>query len=109
MNEAIEMIAAERERQIKEEGFDAKHDADEFHQNGELAQAACYYAWPHDWVDSCSSDAYYNHPVESVFYPITWSKKWAKRSSKSRLRQLVVAGALIAAEIDRLLKERGEK
>ena len=34
----------------------------------------------------------------------TWKVSWAKRESKDRIRQLVVAGALIAAEIDRLQK-----
>lgn len=40
----LELVIAERERQIKEEGFDAEHDKQ--HQRGELTLAAACYASP---------------------------------------------------------------
>lgn len=91
----IERIAAERRRQIEEEGWTAEHDADRYHKRGELAEAACYYAWPEE-----------NTKITPwLLYPDTWSTEWGKRCSKTRIRQLEVAGALIAAEIDRLQAE----
>lgn len=87
------MIFHERLRQIDDEGWTAEHDDD--HVDGELARAAASYAlidlrpstnwllelWP--WGDGC----------------------W--KPSDDPIRNLVMAGALIAAEIDRLqrLKE----
>jgi len=95
----IELIAAERQRQIDKEGFNAKHDADKFHQNGELAWAACYYAMPENLE---ITGQYYRLVIlPQSLYPGNWLSKWMKRGDKDRKRQLVVAGALVAAEIDR--------
>ena len=97
----VELIAAERWRQVDVEEWTAEHDAD--HRDGELAWAACYYAMPCMIFRRCAD----GHPCpitpDEVFLETNWSRAWAKRASKSRLRQLVVAGALIAAEIDRRL------
>ena len=94
----IEMIAAERKRQCEVEGWTAEHDRE--HENGELAMAACCYAAPRPiqsemWVDG--------HDVKADPWP--WDSKWDKRGKHCRLRQLQIAGALIAAEIDRLISE----
>jgi len=105
----VELIAAERKRQIDEEGFDAKHDADVFHQDSELAWAACYYAMPEPLV---LHDGGYRVTVYPIaLFPDNWESLWAKRDSKDRIHQLVAAGALIAAEIDRLmaLKEAADQ
>jgi hypothetical protein len=90
-----EMIAAERARQINQEGWDAGHDDE--HGGGELAYAAVTYTlaalcdlrtpWP-----LTGPQRYYD------FWP--WDESWLKPTSP--LRDLVKAGALIAAEIDRL-------
>ena len=74
-------ITAERQRQVAVEGWTPEHDA--HHSKGELARAAACYAlgarppglWP-------------------------WEDKWWKPSDTKR--NLEKAGALIAAEIDRL-------
>lgn len=73
-------ISAERWRQINEEGWSPEHDDD--HDKGELANAAACYAigdpmglWP-------------------------WELSWFKLGD--RRRNLVKAGALIIAEIERL-------
>jgi len=89
MKTGAELIADERRRQIEDEGYTAEHD-DKVDQPGELAAAACYYAArPED-----------TRAIQ--MYPPNWAGQHAKKKSKSRLRQLVVAGALIAAEIDRM-------
>lgn len=82
----IEAIAAERRRQIDAEGWTAEHD--DQHANGEIAVAAGCYAFT-------SAIGKVNLPV---MWP--WDLKWWK--PKDRRADLVRAGALIAAEIDRL-------
>lgn len=83
----IESIANERHRQITAEGWTPEHD--DTHTNGELATAASLYARDH-------GTAYRNHPPKD--WP--WDREWWK--PKDRRSDLVRAGALIAAEIDRL-------
>lgn len=79
---AIEDIAAERRRQIEVEGWTLEHD-DQLG-FGEMSNAAAYYALSGD--------------QHSSIWP--WDWKWCKRTS--RRRDLVKAGALIVAEIERL-------
>jgi hypothetical protein len=88
-----EMIAAERQRQINAEGWTPEHDA--HHRDEELATAAaCYARRPSD------------RPLLGglLRLPPEWpwgAESW-KPSPDDRVRELVKAGALIAAEIDRL-------
>jgi len=91
MKSGIELIAAERERQISEEGWSASHD--DTHRNRQLAQAALAY---------CEFEAF-PHPTYSGDAPATWpwEIRWWK-PDENPIRNLVKAGALIAAEIDRL-------
>lgn len=84
------MIAAERSRQIEEEGWSPEHDDE--HLEGELGLAAMAYI--------AASDRY-NDLAGERFYPSNWKPGWWK-PSEDRIRNLVKAGALIAAEIDRL-------
>lgn len=89
-----ELIAAERARQITEEGWTPEHDAE--HAGESLAIAACCYALPptmRRYVDST---------------PRLWpweARHW--KPTENRVRELAKAGALIAAEIDRM-QARGE-
>lgn len=80
-----ELIALERGRQIEDEGWSPEHD-DQW-VNDELVRAAVYYALPR------------RHDV-LIAWP--WAEAWNKKDKHSRIRQLEIAGALIAAEIDRL-------
>jgi len=107
----IELIKEERERQIGKEGWTAKHD--EQHVSGELALAAICYAAPVPVYIKRQSGQ-----DESFIDPWPWwdefeitrygdgakgrEHAWDKRKKHSQLRRLVIAGALIAAEIDRL-------
>jgi hypothetical protein len=89
------LIAAERRRQITQEGWTPDHD--DGHQAGELAAAAACYAFAAQEKVSPGGGSW--HPDDS--WP--WSEEWWK-PSEDPVRNLVKAGALIAAEIDRLLR-----
>lgn len=96
-----DLIKRERDRQVIEEGWSYEHDDE--HIKGELAQAAACYAWP---------------PMRPVFvktaFPWDRQRYWKPElfgigandteKREARIRVLVKAGALIAAEIDRLLR-----
>jgi hypothetical protein len=83
------LIAAERRRQVTEEGWTPEHD--DGHDSGELARAAASYALVGD---------YWARDERAIdLWP--WSLLiW--KPSDDPIRNLVRAGALIAAEIDRL-------
>lgn len=116
-------IKAERERQVRStalrpadvmgrqtrgEGWSADHDDQWVH--GEMARAAAVYAAPGPAYERCSVTG----NVEEMW---PWSDRWDKRRRNDagfvppltsqqaiadRRRELVKAGALIAAEIDRI-------
>lgn len=90
--DGVSMIAAERARQIEHHGFDAARD--NTYDRGELAAAATHYALT-EWDYSMHGDA---------FWPAEWSASWDHKGEDDRITQLTKAGALIAAEIDRLLR-----
>jgi hypothetical protein len=97
MKTGIELIAQERQRQIEVEGMTPEHDTQ--HKNGELALVAAYYAMDEQQrFDELSTNDDPNEPPTA--FP--WDKKWWKPSPENRIRELQKAGALIAAEIDRL-------
>ena len=110
----VARIHAERRRQVEAEGWTPEHDAQ--HSGEELALAAAVYAWPSP------------RPLE-VKKAWPWDRSWWKPTTpemdpvncgcrsvgecrhfsvtdeakrKARMRDLEKAGALIAAEIDRL-------
>lgn len=95
-----EMIAHERERQITGEGWTPQHDDE--HTDRSLAMAAARYAEQagNDW-----SDARVHHRGALSPYGWPWDEAWWKPTGDA-VRDLVKAGALIAAEIDRLERSR---
>lgn len=95
----IELIADERQRQIEKEGWTLKHDIFE-HQHGQLADAAVSYALTEEERKKLCHLAKTDEDV-----PPTWpfEKAYWKPCPDDRIKELVKAGALIAAEIDRLL------
>jgi len=102
MKTGIELIAEERKRQIEIEGWTPEHDAQ--HTDGELAQAGSYYAMTDDTIDFINEK--WGNDNDLFFWP--FDLKWLKRTPNDRVRQLSKAGALIAAEIDRIqLNETG--
>lgn len=87
----VALIAAERQRQIESEGWTPEHDDE--HGDGEIAAAAACYASP-AWSRMRSHQP-------PLLWP--WDEQWWKPGD--RIRELVKAGALIAAEIDRLQRQ----
>lgn len=104
MPTALSLIAAERDRQKHEEGWTLEHD--DQHTIGELARAAACYAIPPSWRE-VKTGGVGVHVVYSVVYalwPAAWSLNWFKPTPQDRIRELVKAGALIVAEIERLAR-----
>ena len=97
----IEMIQAERERQKKVEGWTEKHDDE--HVNGQLADAAACYATT--WEEPYILDTK-NSPVQRIW---PWDGKWDKRKKHHRVKCLVIAGALIVAELERLQRKEAKE
>jgi hypothetical protein len=85
-----ELIQVERARQIAEEGWDARHDDD--HATGVLEVAARGYR--------------YHGGFEEPPLSWPWDTRWWK--PRDRKRNLIKAGALYQAEIDRLVRQRDE-
>lgn len=90
------LIAAERARQVSEEGWTPEHD--DQHKDGSLAGAAAVLAMEHTYGDA-----------RWVNYDTSWIRELRnKHAATPIIRRLVIAGALIAAEIDRL-ERRSER
>lgn len=96
-----ELIVKERERQISVEGYTKESDLQ--YRNGELIAAARGYAgYAQDTL--AFERARINEPTRALFprdWP--WEKKYFKGDDKNPIKDLIKAGALIAAEIDRIL------
>lgn len=115
MKTGIELITEERQEQIKKHNWSADHD--DKHTTGELADAAAICA---STVRIYNKFEYANNTHFDVLAIKGWSGLWNlplnwdgnilidnnKSSKKTRIHQLKVAGALIAAEIDRLQRLR---
>lgn len=103
----IESIAAERQRQIEEEGWTPEHDDE--HVNGEIAKAAICYAWAGS-LSSQDRDSFKDPGGWFCTTVLRWYWSWENAwwKPKDRRSDLVRAGALIAAEIDRLDRAKGE-
>lgn len=98
MKTGAELIADERYRQIYKEGWSASHD--DKHDESELAFAALVYCHP----DPSAPFINKHWPFNNDWYkpaPIFFNPKKSE-TVNMRIKELVKAGALIAAEIDRL-------
>jgi hypothetical protein len=89
--EGAALIRDERLRQIEVEGFGPDRDAQ--YTKSELVSAAMAYA-------SYAGDGDMPAAI-GLYWPESWADEWFK-PSKEAVRNLTKAGALIAAEIDRL-------
>lgn len=79
----IELIAKEREEQIKKHGYDENHD--EEHKDGQIIEAVIAVL-----------------DINCMGFPYGWEDFNEKVTMKPYKEKLIIAGALIAAEIDRL-------
>lgn len=89
---ALEDIATERRRQVEAEGYDLAHDDE--HTLGQLAGAAALYA------EGAHSQAIIGTPGAAL-YGLRWPWK-GEPNWKGPRENLVRAGALIIAEIERI-------
>lgn len=97
MKTGIELITTERARQIESEGWTAEHD--DVHNQGQLVKAAIVYA------------AHGGGSLDTGGNDWPWENSWLKMelhlpNFDRRIKLLTKAGALIAAEIDRVQRLR---
>ncbi|MDG9896309.1 hypothetical protein N7615_03095 [Klebsiella grimontii] len=98
-------VLAERQRQVTAEGWSSKHD--DQYKNTELAFAASCYAFhaaAASWDLEDDGIPYDSHPVPKQW---PWDPSWWKPTNARR--DLVKAGALILAEIERIDRAAGIK
>lgn len=101
MTAALSDVIAERARQVEAEGWTPEHDDE--HVNDEIAALACFYAMPpgsREW--SCPDD--YGDTLGEAILPDWWHAK-----TGDRRRELVKAGALVLAEIERIDRAEAAK
>lgn len=102
-SQAARDVLAERRRQIEAEGWTPEHDDE--HTDFSLARAAAAYAYGssvnqiHRSVIDAHGLSGVTHFLKSI-WPETWAWKWFKPTN--RRRDLVKAGALILAEVERI-------
>ena len=98
LSNAVQSVISERQRQQSVEGWTPKHD--DRHDNNELAFAASCYAFHSaaaSWDFEDDGKPYDIHPAPKNW---PWSPEWWKPTNPRR--DLVKAGALILAEIERI-------
>lgn len=105
METGIEIIAKKRAAQIDKHGFTTAYDAAFYQGNSQhdLVFAAAAYALPSQLKTTWQKE---NLRDRSNLWP--WGKNMWNPTPDNRIEELANAGALIAAEIDRLqiLKEK---
>ena len=101
----VELIAQERQRQIEKEGWNEQHDDE--HVPFSMSTAGAIYALDLQKNRLITEKfglktANLINDMSDILWP--WDDKWWK-PSKDPIRNLAKAGALIAAEIDRLQRQ----
>ena len=91
MKTGVELIAAERQEQIEKHFRSLNYDV-RYNDNGQLEQGA---------LMLLSVD--FEEGIDTASYPQGWNEDLCtKMIGKPRRDRLIIAGALIAAEIDRI-------
>ena len=107
MKTGVELISEERQRQINVEGYTEQHDSN--HKTSEFVYAAIAYIESAKVGINCTEIGNGNTNENEImrrktemgsYYPFGWNFK-----PSTDIRDLVKAGALIAAAIDRLRME----
>lgn len=91
----LRAIMDERGRQVKEEGWSIEHD--DKYIDGSLANAAACYAATTEVLKNTTRPG-----VRFVNKLWPWESEWNKKHTHGRKKQLIIAGALIVAELERL-------
>lgn len=95
MTTGVELIMQERDKQIERYGFTAKHhvDNDEYYLDHQIAEA----------VIGLLSPEVHGACPEKVGAPEGWDADWFTRMMlKTERERLIIAGALLSAELDRV-------
>ncbi len=100
MSKAVIDVIDERRRQVQQEGWDESHD--DQHLTGEMATAAACYAMSPEERDG-------RLEVGTTVLENYWSWDWSWWKPTDRRRDLVKAGALVLAEIERLDRAEARK
>lgn len=90
MKSGVELISDEREKQISKHGFTGEHhfNKPEWYDKGQLIEAA---------------NTLSMKEIKSCLVPFNWDIEWfSNLCNRPYKERLVISGALIAAEIDRL-------
>lgn len=95
MSDAARDVLAERARQVSREGWTPEHD--DAHACGEIAAFAAVYAMPEGARDWPTEETGYGATLSEALTPDGWQPKFGDRR-----RDLVKAGALTLAEIERI-------
>lgn len=104
MKTGAEQISIERKRQIDVEKYIVEKDVESYG-NGQLMGAAgCYLSSAFNKLTNSPKGVRFQvmNPIGVYTDAWPWDDKYDKRDKHDAVRQLVIAGALIAAEIDRL-------
>ena len=91
----VKLIATERQKQIDKHGFTAKYHIShpEYYETHQLTIAAF----------TLLNEGIEYYPENKIYHPANWDRDWfIKLCRKSNIERLTIAGALIAAELDRL-------
>jgi hypothetical protein len=92
----IQQISQERKDQLEKCGIKLHHDVD-YNAEGQLAKAASILCI--DYPMQCLT----KEDVEEDYRPEGWNEqRWINMINKPYVERLAIAGALLAAEIDRI-------
>lgn len=107
MTSGIEVIAKERQRQIQQKGFNKIHDSQ--YKTSALNNAAICYAIfagsSNSMREAIRQQVKFGHTPGGWPWDLQSWKPSDDNCDSSRIRELAKAGALIAAEIDRLKRK----
>lgn len=124
MKAGVELIAEERQRQIDIEGYSKEHDL--CHEEKEFIDAATSYMMPNSIrpildvtneleIQPSYAVIYDHYSSDGTLHKMRilppsmwpWGEQYWKPTPSDRIRELVKAGALIAAAIDRMQAQKG--
>lgn len=99
MNNFLELVKVEREKQINKHGYTHEHDDE--HTDGSIADAAACYAATNQMLYGDDFTEMHNG-IPSIKYLFPWDSKYLKREEKTRKEQIITACAMLMAEYERL-------
>ncbi|HZF69380.1 hypothetical protein [Sulfuricurvum sp.] len=102
MSNFLELVKAEREKQITKHGYTPEHDDE--HIDGSIADAgACYGSNQENlWKDDYTN-LHNGTPGLDLLWP--WEPKYFKKEDHDRKQQLIIGAAFYMAEYERIIRE----